>query len=110
MERKVVGFQSTLLPRTAKEVKDKVESGFEPKIGARLKLTGTGPHEVLPCINNIIHAISKAFATGGEDFLYYLNESRALNEFAESAKLTVSTLPTTKGSRQASQSSSQRPS
>ena len=100
VERKVVGFQSTLLPRTAKEVKDKVEIRFKPKMGARLKLTGTGPYEVLPCITNIIHTTSKAFATGGEDFLYYLNESRAMNEFAFEKKLTVSTLPTTKGSRQ----------
>ena len=66
----------------------------------RLKLTGAGQYDALPCVSNIINTTSKALATGGGDFLYYLNESRAMEQFASTMNLTLVKLPATKGSRQ----------
>ena len=85
--------------RTDAEAAAKVV-GFKAVKGSRLKLDGTGQYQALPCITSIINTTSKALATGGEDFAYYPNESRAMKVFAEKAALSVVRLPATKGSRQ----------
>ena len=90
-------YPQKLYVRTAAEAAAK-SAGF--KSGPRLKLTGTGQYEKLPCVSNIITTTSKALATGGEHFLYYLNESRAMQEFAAASNIKVVRLPATKGSRQ----------
>ena len=74
--------------------------GFKAVKGAHLKLDGTGQYKALPCITSIINTTSKVLATGGEDFAYYLSESRAVKVFAEKAALSVVRPPATKGSRQ----------
>ena len=66
----------------------------------RLKLTGAGQYDSLPCLSTNTNTTSKALATGGGDFLYYLNESRAMEQFASTMNLTLVKLPATKGSRQ----------
>ena len=63
--------------------------------GGRLKLTGAGQCKALPCVSNIINTTSKALATGGGDLLYYLNESRAMGQFASAMNLTLVKLPAT---------------
>jgi len=54
-------------------------------VGARLGRNGVGNYTKLPCVPNIIRTCSKAFATGGDDFAYYLNEPRAMKAFAKAA-------------------------
>ena len=48
-------------------------------------------------VREAVDTTSKAFATGGEDFAYYLSDSRAMQEFTAP---DAGILPTTKGSRQ----------
>ena len=42
-------------------------------------------HGDLMSVREAVDTTSKAFATGGEDFAYYLNESRAMQEFTAPA-------------------------
>jgi hypothetical protein len=73
----------------------KKNPGFTAMPNERLKLTGAGQYDALPCVSNIINTTSKALATGGGDFLYYLNESRAMEQFASTMNLTLVKLPAT---------------
>jgi len=54
----------------------------------------------LVVLTSIINTTSKALATSGEDFAYYLNESSAMQVLAEKAALSVVRLPATKEPRQ----------
>jgi hypothetical protein len=53
-----------LRERTAKEVAAK-DPGFMKEKGGRLKLTGAGQYEALPCVSNTTNTTSKALSTGG---------------------------------------------
>ena len=48
-------------------------------------------------VRKTVDTTSRAFATGGEDFAYYISEYSAMQEFTAP---DAGTLPTTKGSRQ----------
>jgi hypothetical protein len=67
--------------------------------GECLKLTGAGQYKALPCVSNTANTTSEVLATGGGDEWYYLNESRAMKEFAARAGFTLMKLPAKKWSR-----------
>ena len=68
----------------------KKNPGFTAMPNERLKLTGAGQYDALPCVSSIINTTSIALATGGGDFLYYLNESRAMEQFASTMNNSLS--------------------
>lgn len=54
----------------------------------------------IPDVQGVLHSTSKAFACGGDDAAYYLNERRKLLRHAKTNGLFLVALPSFKGSRQ----------
>jgi hypothetical protein len=54
----------------------------------------------VPDVQAITRSAAKAFATGGDDSSYYLNEKRQFTAFAKLKSLPIFSLPSVKGSRQ----------
>jgi len=79
-------------------------AGFKVGKAPTLSLVPAGFHldgrSEVPDVQAITRSAAKAFATGGDDSSYYLNEKRQFHAFAKLKSLRVFSLPSVKGSRQ----------